>query len=165
MLYYVGTIIFCCTLGFFIGQYLATAKNKKANLSKSKWSNLLDTYAASIESVYTPSKASLHMADARKISVEIQYLCGRVETPSMSALHSKYKNDIKRQITELNRERLIQLQLAVKNGYDPTLRYDGNKMKLSAIVALESSKLSVDKSIAVSSKPQIKPKSHLTIIK
>jgi hypothetical protein len=173
MLYYVGTGIICGAFGFYLGQYLIIRKVEKVAVkikaATELWSRLVDGYRSKLDAISIPPKASAHMKQAEKISIEIQSLTAQAEMPSASALHSKTKNDMKQQIIALNYERLKELQLAVENGYDPIISYAGINKKLSEIVVeqlRESDKVS-GKSVAVSTKPkaEVKPKSHLSIVK
>jgi hypothetical protein len=133
---------------------LRAAQNNSQE-SIDKWRSVVELY----KSTASPT-VRIYIAKAKDLVDQIQQLSNQAEMPSKSAAHSNWKNDIKQQMIELDRERLNLLSKAISEGYNPDVSFNGRTDKLSVFVE-EQKKTYADES-------DIKPvqnKSNLRLIK
>jgi hypothetical protein len=69
----------------------------------------------------------VHMEQAQEIMEKQQALMAQATMPSKSAAHSKYKNDLAKQLNELEDKKVAIFKKVINSGLDPEIAvFDGN---------------------------------------
>lgn len=155
--------------GFIIalawGMHIAQREQKKL---QEKASQIVDKIKDEMKKEAIWSSARQRFDKAAAIAEQQNDLLGRVDGPSRGALYSKWRNDVRGQLLELEREKMEIFRSILADGLDPLINVigeggDTTKKKMSEVVS-DFEKAFPDYAPAKASEPKVKQPS-LKIVK